>query len=181
MRWVSPLLLLALACGPLEKPQEDNIAPHGPDDPKVVRLAFLDLVKAAQAQDQEAIIGGLEAYLATREEIRALFGPEVGEHVWRGYNDTIAARLRKEAAEVISARVSEGYTEVTLRQVGPAYPAHTTPGDQIMLDALASKRAMFSVHLHRPGETLGLRFNGFVWINGRWRALLKSYDFIEAR
>lgn len=179
-----PLLLLlalggALGCDTLQAPPLDPTALRGPDDPRHLVRAFDAIVEAAKRSDGEAVVAGLEKFLLTREELEALFGPEVGRAVWPGYSDEVAGSLRREAAEVIIERVGDGFTEVMIERVGPAYPAHTTPGDRRLLDAFVPRGlAMYSVRLHPEGQSLGLRFNGFVYHDGRWRALLKAYDHL---
>lgn len=170
-------VLLALGgCDRIQPPDPDVAAPDGPDDPQHLQAAFEEIVAAARREDAAAVLAGLERFLLTREELVALFGPERGEAVWPGYSDEVAGALRAEAAQVIIARVRDGLTEVRVDRVGPAYPARTTPGDQAMLDAFVPRGlAMYSVWLRKPGETLGLRFNGFIFRDGRWRALLKAY------
>lgn len=164
-------------CGPLQKPETDDDTPTGPDDPRALKQTMESLVKAAQAGDEAAVLEKLEAHLATREMLVELFGDTKGERVWAGYSDTIAASLRAEAPKTIVQQVkTRGLTEVVVDQVGPAYPANTTPGDQLMLDAMVNKQAMYTVRFRKPGEELGLRLNGFVFLDGRWRSLLKSYD-----
>lgn len=166
-------------CDRREGPAEGEvIAPKGPDDARVVHNDFLGLIEDAKRKDAAAIMARLEKYLLTREELVVLFGPEVGEAAWAGYGGDIASKLRAEAPQMLIDRVAEGYTEVHVGGVGPAYPAATTPGDQRMLDALKKKRLMYSVWLRKPGEHLGLRFNGFIFHEGRWRALLKTYDHL---
>lgn len=181
-----PLLLALLAvllpaCDALQPPPADPDAIRGPDDPRHLRKAFEAVVEAAQRGDEAAILTELERFLLTREELIALFGPEVGAAVWPGYGDQVAGSLRKEAAPVIIERVKDGLTEVYVERVGPAYPARTTPGDKALLDRFVPRGlAMYTVRLRKPGETLGLRFNGFVHHGGRWRALLKAYDHLPA-
>lgn len=172
---------LAVGCDPVQAPGGESDALRGPDDPRHLEQAFSAIIDAAKRKDAEAVLGGLEKFLLTREELVALFGPEVGRAVWPGYSDEVAGSLRREAAEVIIERVGDGFTAVTLERVGPAYPAHTTPGDRRLLDAFVPRGlAMYTVRLHPPEQSLGLRFNGFVYHDGRWRALLKAYDHLPA-
>ncbi len=184
MRALLALLLACVAfgglgCESLQAPPADPDAIRGPDDPRNLRRAFEAVVEAARRSDEAAIVAELETFLATREELVALFGAEVGAAVWPGYSDTVAGDLRKQAAPVIIERVADGFTEVYVERVGPAYPARTTPGDRALLDAFAPRGlAMYTVRLRKPGETLGLRLNGFVYHGGRWRALLKAYDHL---
>lgn len=149
-----------------------------PDSPEALQAKIGQIVQKAQAKDEAAVLSLLEPYFLTREEILNLFGAEKGERAWLGYNDAIAADLRNEAPKVLIDQVSKGLTEVTVEFVGPAYPDRTTPGDQRLLDFMQQKLPMYTVRLHKPEEKLGLRLNGFVYINGQWRGLFKTYDYL---
>ncbi len=159
-----------------EGPAEGSPAP---DDPAALKALFEGVVQAArQGGDGSAVVRALEPFLATRQDLDALFGPEIGARAWVGYSDKVAAALREDAGAVVPAQVRAGRTEVWVEQVGPAFPDRTTAGDQAILDAMHPKRPLYTVRLQRPGEKLGLRLNGFVFLNGRWRALLKAYDYL---
>lgn len=169
----------SIGCDRLQPPAAQPDALRGPDDPRHLERAFTAVVEAAKRGDEAAVLAELETFLLTREALVALFGPEVGQAVWPGYSDQVAGGLRSEAPAVIIERVRDGYTEVVVDRVGPAYPARTTPGDQQLLDAFVPRGlAMYSVWLRQPGQSLGLRFNGFVYHDGRWRALLKAYEHL---
>ncbi|MCA9538577.1 MAG: hypothetical protein KC620_06795 [Myxococcales bacterium] len=179
IRWPArALLALALfagACGPLEAPESAHTTPTGPSDPLTLQVTFNEIVAAAKQGDEATIARLLEGYLLTRDELVELFGSEVGNAAFAGYNDVVASGLRREAPGILIERVGKGLTEVTVEQVGPAYPGRTTPGAQKMLDAMVKRLPMYTVRLQRPGETLGLRFDGFIFFHDRWRALLKTY------
>lgn len=156
-----------------------DAAPKTPDDPAHLQERFERLVAAARAGERDAVLGLIEPLLLTRDDLVTLFGPTAGEAAWPGYSDQIAGRLRVEAADVIIERVRDGFDTVDVERVGPAYPDRTTPGDQRMLEALVPRGlAMYTVRLREPNGKLGLRFNGFIFHGGRWRALLKAYDFL---
>jgi hypothetical protein len=147
----------------------------------VVRNHFEQVVEVARGGDPAKVRAELERYLATQDEVLAMFGPEVGARVWTGYGGPMGKAFLDQAPQQIIDRVKDGYTEVFAAYVGPAAPTYTTPGDQRMLDALRVKGFMGSVWLRPPGAKLGLRLNGFVFHGGKWRALLKTYDWLDPK
>lgn len=171
--------LLALACD--DTPPFDDHAPRGPDDLRVVRNHFEQVVEVAKGGDPAKVRAELARYMASKTEVLSYFGPEVGANVWAGYGGPMGKGFLDEAPQIIVDRVREGYTEVFAAYVGPAAPAYTTPGDQRMLDALKTKGFMGTIWLRPPGQKLGLRINGFVYQGGKWRALLKSYDWLRPK
>lgn len=181
------LLMLALAlltapgCTAERGAAASDPAARAADDPWHLQDRFERVVAAARAGERDAILGLFEPMLVTRDELVALFGPTAGEAAWPGYSDQIAGKLRVEAADVIIERVRDGFDAVEVERVGPAYPDRTTPGDERMLEMLVPRGlAMYTVRLRAPNGQLGLRFNGFVYHDGRWRALLKTYDYLPA-
>ena len=178
MRRFFVLLLLGLVgCHSIQPPPESD-TPTAPDDWLHVRDAFRDIVGHAQRGDRAAVARGLERFVLTEPEMVALFGEVEGRRVYVRYRDEIVADLMGEAPGVIIAKVRAGFTEVEVDRLGPARPANTTPGDQAMLEALTKKRPMFNLRLRPPSEPLGLRFDGFLFLDGRWRFLFKTYLFL---
>lgn len=171
------LLFLLTACNH-DGPAGGAEGPFGPDAPQTLRADFEALVQKLQStKDPAAAVQALEAYVLEEKEFFALFGPDLGARAWPGYRDVVVGKLRAEAGAVLVREIVEnGRTEVRVEGVGPAYPAATTRGDQALLDALETRRPMFTVRLIKPGEQLGLRLNGFLFHEGRWRALFKAYE-----
>lgn len=169
------MVLLVSGCLELEPPEERDDVPEGPDDPLTLEAEFREIVETAKTGDADAVATALQEHLATEADLKAVFG-EAGAAAWPGYREKISEAVRREAGRVIVEQVGRGLTEVEVEPVGPVYPERTTPGDQQMLDAMVEKRPMYTVRLHAPGEELGLRLNGFVFRDGRWVAMLKTYD-----
>lgn len=181
MRRTLVLLLLALAgCHSLQPPEETD-TPQRPDDWLHLRDAFREVIGHAQRDDRAGIARVLDRFVLTLPEMVELFGPERGAAVYAGYQGEIVAALRAEAPGVIVEKVSAGFVEVEVDRLGPARPANTTPGDKVMLEALAKKRPLFNLRLRPAAASLGLRFDGFVFVGGRWRCLFKSYLMLGHR
>ncbi len=171
------LLFLPLGCHSIQAPEDDD-SPQSADDWKHVRDAFQEIVGSAQRGDRDAISKALEAFILTESEMVTLYGPERGPEVHRQYIAEIVTELRAEAPSVIIAKVKAGFTEVEVDRLGPARAANTTPGDKVMLEALVKKRPMFNLRIRKPGIPLGLRFDGFIFVDGEWRFLFKSYRYL---
>lgn len=171
---------LAAGCeAPSATTEDVASAPKGPDDPLALAAQMNELVAAARKNDPQAVLAGLEPFLATEADLKAFFGEAIGGAAWPGYRDAVLGALRKEAGEALVQHIAaQNNDEVRVEQVGPAYPARTTPGDQKMLDAMVHRLPMYTVRFHRPEAEVGLRLNGFVFHSGRWIALLKAYDHL---
>ncbi len=174
------LTLVLLGCHSIVPPEETD-TPQSPDDWLHVRDAFREIIGHAQRGDRAAVLKTLDRFVLTEPEMIELFGPERGPEVYAGYRDEIIKDLRAQAPDVIIEKVKAGFIEVEVDRLGPARAANTTPGDKVMIEALAKKRAMFNLRIRPPGQRLGLRFDGFVFLGGKWRFLFKSYLFLGHR
>ncbi|MEE2788142.1 MAG: hypothetical protein VX589_12440 [Myxococcota bacterium] len=177
------LVLLALAtlwsCDGLGPPTQNPNGPPPPDHPVNVKHDLLDLLKTAKQGNVSAVAQGLEKYLLDEADFKTLFGPKTSAVLWPTYRDGIAVDFKREAAQVFMERARAGLTEVTYHRNGPNNRAETNRGDEAVLDGMQTVHRMFSFRIARPGEALGLRLNGFVYVNGHWRALLKTGDTLR--
>lgn len=178
------LLTLALlcplapsGCGPMSAPDEASL-PIEKGSGWELERDFQQIVALAQSKDSQAVTEAMGAFLLTREEIFKIFGPEDGPRVWKGYSETIAPELRKQVAGLLIKRVGEGYTEAFAKSIGPAYPQFTTAGDKVLLNHMRTRYRIYTVWIRPPGAALGVRLNGFIYMNGRWKSMFKSYDYL---
>jgi len=177
-------VVLALTCvgtvscdaiKPPDKTAENRAKQSSPY--KIVR-DFKELVAAARANDRKKILRTIETYLLTAPEFDLLFGEKLGRTLWSKYRDVIAAKLRKEIVDVLISRVKAGFDQIDIIQVSTVRPKDTTRGDLAIINAMKHRPTMFSIRLRKKNEALGLRFNGFIHVKGRWRSLFKAYDFL---
>ena len=164
-------------------PACDDAQTTNPLPPEHPRRLLQTLEAFAQTQVEspspEKAQAFLEGYALTKPQMLTLFGPERGEKAWAGYTAKVLPAMRAEAGAVLVREiVEEKRTTAWVEPVGPAYPAATTRGDQQILDALAEKRPVYTARLRRAGEVLGLRLNGFVYIDGGWKALFKIHEHL---
>ncbi len=172
------LALALLGCHAVQPPEETDV-PTAPDDWRHVRDDFRGIVELAAKGDEGAIRERLKTYLLTEEEVLRLFGPERGPRVWKGYDEVIAADLLKEAPSQLVARVKEGHSVVDVDRLGSDKPQYTTPGDQRMIAAMVEKHTVYNLRLRKPDDPLGLRLDGFLYLDGKWRFLFKAYNHLD--
>ena len=172
--WVS---LLCVAPGCDDTGSGDPLPPEHPRRLLETFEAFAQTqVDAPSPQKAQAF---LEGFALTKPQMISLFGPERGATAWAGYTEKVLPALRAESGAVLVREiVEEKRTEAWVEPVGPAYPAATTRGDQQILDALVDKRPVYTARLRRPGELLGLRLNGFIYVDGAWKALFKIHEHL---
>ncbi len=172
------ICLASIACDAVAPPDQEALRRKEASSPWHVRDDFQVLVGLATKGERAGIVQHLEKYLLVESEFIELFGEARGRPMWAGYRDVIAPKLRAEAADVLIKRVNAGMNIVEVERVGPIFPGRTTRGDHAILAAMKRRRPMYTIRIRPDGDQLGLRFNGFVFVQGRWRSLLKSYSFI---
>ena len=181
-----PILLLSLfislsACSGFQAPEEDPNKPPAPEHPETVKRDLITLVADAQKGDTKAIDERFEKYLMTKADFDTLFPAKTVKVLWTGYRDKMSHDLKKESAGAIVKRVKAGYTNISYESVGPTNHKETTRGDYALLKAMKTPVPMYSFRFVKPnGPKLGFRLNGFVYVNGAWRALLKSDQYLPA-
>ena len=168
------------ACDAVAPPDQEALRRQEPSSPWHVRDDFQVLVQLASTGERSKIVQHLEKYLLVEADFVELFGSDKGLVMWAGYRDVVAPKLRAEAADVIIKRVKAGMNIVDVERVGPVFPGRTTRGDHALLAAMKTRVSMYTIRIRPESDRLGLRFNGFVFVRGQWRALLKSDVFIPA-
>ena len=170
------VLFIMLGCDGFRPPASDIKKPTKPSSWHKLRDDFRALVKEAQSGQEKAVMERLEKYLMTEGDLIHIFGQDMGQGLWTGYRDVVAATLRKEAARIVMERVKSGMNQVEIERVGPLYPSRTTRGDKAIFAAMKNRHRMYTVRLHKVGEPIGFRLNGFVFVKSRWRGLFKAYN-----
>jgi hypothetical protein len=146
-------------------------------DPAIAALTAVGerLLARARAGDTAGVAAVLAEHAPTASELATLFGPDAGPRLAADYEKRILPALRAESGPVLVAAVAAGRDQIQVEAVGPAFPARTTPGDTRRLEAARQPLRMYTLRLHRPGEKLGLRLDGFVQLGGRW-CMLATLD-----
>ena len=165
-------------CDAVAPPDREQLRRQDPASPWHVHDHFKVVVEQAEANNLEAVSAGLQRYFPEREDFIELFGKARGEAMWTGYREVIMPTVRTEGAEVLAKRVKAGMTTVELERVGPMFPGRTTRGDHAMFQAMVTRRPMYTIRLRPAEESLGFRLNGFVFVRGKWKAFLKSYEHL---
>lgn len=158
-------------------PEDAAATPEAPEL-AALRADFASLVTAARAGDAAGVQKRLDAYVATPAEFETLFGPQRGPQAHAAYLEKVVQGLAAEGGPTLVERVRSGQTEVVIEEVGPAFPARTTPGDHRLLDAFVGRFKLYTVRLHAPEEPLGFRLDGFVRVGPRWVGLFRTFDHL---
>ena len=178
--WISLLLSVGLfvGCDAVTPPDTTSKARATPSSHYRLIDAFETMVKAVKEGDTAVILKTMESYLMTQADLDALFPPTLASQLWPKYRDVIASDMRKEAVSLVTSRIKAGFDTVDCIRVSTVKPKETTRGDLAMMNAMTRPPKMYTIRLRSKNAELGLRFNGFVYVNGRWRSLFKAYNHL---
>lgn len=177
-------LSLALAgCSDLRRskvPSGQVVAPFAyPDGPEGLRRLFGDILAACQ-KDERGRVHDLMASLAlTREELDGLLGPARAERYWPRYQMLIGTLANVGAIELVAQVIEKKYDDVAVVRVDQLPAAEQQPTDQKVLAALARKVPVYTVRVKKKEEQKGLRYEFFVYLDGRWRTGNLLGKFLE--
>jgi hypothetical protein len=141
---------------------------------------FQGMIAAAKKNDEAAILRQMERYLLIKSDFQYLFGDELADLLWPKYRDIIAVDIRKEVSRIFLKRVHAGFDQIDCIRVSTVRPKDTTRGDLALMEAMKRRPDMHTIRLRSKDAELGLRFNGFVYIGERWRALFKTHTYLPA-
>ena len=167
-----------VSCDGFGPPNTEN-QPDAPESPRAAQALLQTLLVQAKSKDSAAIAETLSALLLTEEDFKCLFEPELVATLWPRYRDGLAKDFQREAPAVFIERAAAGFNEVSYHRNGPNNRAETNRSDQAVLSSMKTVHPMYSFRIARRGEALGIRLNGFVYVNGHWRTLLKIGDTIR--
>ena len=168
----------ALGCDAVKPPDVASKARAEPSSYHRLIDSFDALVKGVKAGDKSIVLKTMESYLMTQADFEVLFPAAVASQLWPKYRDEIAADMRKEANQLLTSRIESGFDTVDCIRVSTVKPKETTRGDLAIMNAMKRPPKMYTIRLRSADAELGLRFNGFVYVNGRWRSLFKAYNHL---
>ena len=171
-------LFLKLGCDAIQPP--DKAQKVGIATSSHYRLidTFESLVESVKAGQADIALKTMEPFLMTRKDFDTLFPPALSARWFPKYRDVIAVDLRKEVVQVLTSRIKAGFDTIDCVRVSTVNPKHTTRGDLDMISAMNKPPKMYTVRLRPKRQRDRLRLNGFVFVNGRWRTLLKTYNYL---
>ncbi len=169
---------LSAGCDAVQPPDTASKARAKPSSYYRLIDAFEGMVKGVKNGNTAIALKTMESYLMTQADLDALFPPALARQLWPKYRDEIASDMRKEVESLITSRIKAGFDTVDCIRVSTVKPKETTRGDLAMMNAMTRPPKMYTMRLRSKNAELGLRFNGFVFVNGRWRSLFKAYNYL---
>jgi hypothetical protein len=164
MRRLLVALVLLSACS-----RHGATIPHYPDGAAGLKALWTDILHAAQKDDRERVHDLMASTLLTDAEVGRLLGAH-------------AAALLPRYHQMMGTLVNRGALDL----VGQVYEHKLDAIDVVPDDTeqhlgaiLVAPHPCWSARVRKATDKLGLRYDGYLYLDGRWRSVNQLDKFIE--
>jgi hypothetical protein len=166
---LAAVLLAAAGCSA----RPNDAAPTAPPPPPKqygdgtagLKALWTDILDDARHDDREKVHDLMASMTMTSDDLVALFGPERAAWFAPRYAPMIARLTNIGAMELVAQIADRKYDDIAVFPVDERSPE---PADRAILAAMRAKLPMYGVRVKRKTESLGLRYDFFVYRGGRW-------------
>jgi hypothetical protein len=176
MRFVLMLALCttALGCKAASTPHSFDVAAGRYADGEAgLKALWSDILDAAKHDERERVHDLMASMILTDAELKSLLGARA-EPLLPKYKAMIGTLVNVGALELCAQVYERKYDAIDV--IPDDKDAHVVP-------LLVTPHALWSVRVRRQSDTLGLRYDFFVYLDGRWRTgnqLGKAIDVVKA-
>ena len=139
------------------------------DGPDGLKALFTDVLEAAKKDDRDRVHDLLATTVLTDDELHQLFGPRSDALLPR-YHKLMETLVNRGAVEMVAQVYERKYDTVEVLPIETPGPiVNSTPADRAVGAALQKPLKIYSVRFKKAGDTRGMRYDFFVYMNGHWR------------
>lgn len=124
-----------------------------------------DLLLAAQRDERDRVHDLLASMIMSDADLRALFGPEQAERLAPRYRGMIAQLVNEGALGLVAQVYERKYDDIAVFAVEEK---DASPEMRAVLRALHEPVAVYGVRVKKKADQLGLRYDCFIYRDGRW-------------
>jgi hypothetical protein len=144
------------------------VQPHYADGAEGLKAMWSDILDAAKKDDRERVHDLLATTLLSDAEMRRLFGAKADALIPR-YKQLMGTLINRGAVELAGNVYEHKYDAVD------AFPAE----DDKIAAALVEPHPLFAARVRKASEQRGLRYDGFLYLDGRWKTLNQLGKFVD--
>jgi hypothetical protein len=143
--------------------------PSYADGAEGLKSLWTDVLAAAKKDDRDRVHDLLATTVLTDDELRQLFGPRADALMPR-YHKLMETLVNRGAVEMVAQVYERKYDSVEVLEVETTGPiVNSTPADRAVGAALQKPIKLYAVRIKKNGETRGMRYDFFVYLDGHWR------------
>lgn len=171
-----PLLFTAGCPESPKKPASSPAVVYAPvaagayaDGPAGLQKFFTDLLAAARKEQPEKVISMLGSLALSQDELGELLGSAAAAQYFPRYQAMMSELTHLGGLELVDQIQKRHFDEVLVVPVREQPAAEQTATERKVARALPQTVPLYSVRLKRSTEPRGIRYEFFVYLNGRWR------------
>lgn len=170
---LAPVVALALALGAAacsrRSSHQDFVPPRYADGAEGVKAMWRDVLDAATRDDRERVHDLMATTFLSDAEMRRLFGPRADPLLPR-YHQIMGTLVNRGAVELVAQVYEHKYDAVD------SFPDDNSTA---VAAALIEPHPLWSARVRKANETRGLRYDGYLYLDGRWKCLNQLTKFID--
>lgn len=144
------------------------VAPQYPDGAAGLKQLWSDIIDAAQHDERERVHDLMATTFMSDAELARLFGPATPPLVPR-YHQLMGTLVNRGAVEFVANVFDRRYDAVDVI---------ADENDGALAAALVEPHPLWSVRVHKASETRGLRYDAFLYLDGKWRTANQLSKFV---
>jgi hypothetical protein len=170
MRLLVAVAVVAAGCSRIMGTSGEHVArpiPAYGDGRDGLGALFGDVLAAAQKDDRERVHDLFASTLLSDEELGRLLGSAAPPLLER-YHAMMAAMINRGAIELVAQVYERKYDAVEVMAIDPA-ARDARDQDRAAAQALVTPRPIYSVRIKKAGESRGLRYDFWIYLDGHWK------------
>jgi hypothetical protein len=148
--------------------QHDFVQPHYADGTAGLHAMWSDILGAAREDDRERVHDLLATTLLSDADMRRLFGAKADPLLPR-YHQLMGTLINRGAIELVANVYEHKYDTVDA----------FANDDPTLATAMVEPHPLFAARVRKGAEVKGLKYEGFFFLDGKWKSLNQLGKFID--
>jgi hypothetical protein len=170
---IAVLVVALAAClvgGCKNRPAGEPFVPRAyPDGADGLKQLWGDILTAAQKDQREHVHDLMATTFLSDEELRRILGLRA-EALLPRYKQLMGTLVNRGAVELVAQVYEHKYD---------ALDVLPDDSEAALTPLLAEPHALWTVRVRKASETRGLRYNGFLYLDGRWRTVNMLAKYVD--
>jgi hypothetical protein len=171
---IASFVLGGAGCKQTHTPRSFDVAPGQYADGEAgLKQLWSEILDAAKHDERERVHDLMASMILSDAELKTLFGPRADPLIPK-YHQLIGTLVNRGALELCAQVFERKYDAIDV--ISDDKDTHVEP-------LLLTPHKLWSVRVHKASEQLGLRYDFFLYVDGRWRTgnqLGKSIDVVTS-
>lgn len=147
-----------------------------------LRRVWQDIVATCKADDRGRVHDYLASFILTKAQLSQLIGPALSSRYWARYEAIMHSFANIGAVELVAYLYEHKIDDVVVARVDRLAAAEQGELTAKLVRGLVTPTEIYRVRLKKKADpaTTGLRYDGFVYVEGYWKAFLLLSTFFPS-